>query len=196
MIGNIELAARRNQDERISRYLDGARQAAQRGAKLTSQLLAFSRNLELQTKPTDLNLLVTTMGDLLFRTIGGSVRIETVLQKDLWPAMADPSQMELVILNLALNARDAMPGGGQLTISTANSGGDDPGRPAELAHGDYVALSVSDTGTGMTEEVLKKAYEPFFTTKGVGSGTGLGLSQVYGIAKQSNGGVRIDSRIG
>ena len=108
--------------------------------------------------------------------------------------MADPSQMELVILNLALNARDAMPGGGQLTISTANSGGDDPGRPAELAHGDYVALSVSDTGTGMTAEVLKKAYEPFFTTKGVGSGTGLGLSQVYGIAKQSNGGVRIDKQ--
>ena len=132
VIGNIELAARRNQDERIRRYLDGARQAAQRGAKLTSQLLAFSRTQKLQTEPTDLNLLVTTMGDLLFRTIGGSVRIETVLQKDLWPAMADPSQMELVILNLALNARDAMPGGGRLTISTANCGGEDPGRPGEL----------------------------------------------------------------
>jgi signal transduction histidine kinase/CheY-like chemotaxis protein len=196
VIGNIELANRRNKDEKIRRYLEGARQAAQRGAKLTSQLLAFSRTQRLQTEPTDLNVLVTAMGDLLFRTIGGSVRIETVLQKDIWLAMADPTQMELVILNLALNARDAMPSGGRLTISTANVGSEDHSGPDELASGDYVALSVSDTGTGMTEEVLEKAYEPFFTTKGVGRGTGLGLSQVYGIAKQSNGGVRIDTELG
>jgi CheY-like chemotaxis protein len=104
--------------------------------------------------------------------------------------------MELVILNLALNARDAMPSGGRLTISTANVGSEDHSRPDESASGDYVALSVSDTGSGMTEEVLEKAYEPFFTTKGVGRGTGLGLSQVYGIAKQSNGGVRIDTELG
>jgi CheY-like chemotaxis protein/two-component sensor histidine kinase len=194
VIGNIELANRRNKDEKIRRYLEGARQAAQRGAKLTSQLLAFSQRL--QTEPTDLNVLVTAMGDLLFRTIGGSVRIETVLQREIWLAMADPTQMELVILNLALNARDAMPSGGRLTISTANVGAEDHSGPDELASGDYVALSVSDTGTGMTEEVLEKAYEPFFTTKGVGRGTGLGLSQVYGIAKQSNGGVRIDTELG
>ena len=196
VIGNIELAVRRNKDEGIRRYLDGAGQAAQRGAKLTSQLLAFSRTQRLQTEPTDLNGLVTSIGDLLFRTIGGSVRIETVLQKDIWLAMADPTQMELVILNLALNARDAMPGGGRLTIFTANIAAQDRNVPDDLPSGDYVALSVSDTGTGMTEEVLQKAYEPFFTTKGIGKGTGLGLSQVYGIAKQSNGSVRIDTELG
>jgi signal transduction histidine kinase/CheY-like chemotaxis protein len=196
VLGNLELAARRNQDDRIRRYLDGARQAAQRGAKLTSQLLAFSRTQTLQFESTDLNALVSTMGDLLFRTIGSSIRIETKLQMNLWPALGDPSQIELVILNLALNARDAMPGGGRLTISTANSGHEDRTRPGELASNDYVALSVGDTGTGMTPDVLKKAFEPFFTTKDVGSGTGLGLSQVYGIAKQSGGGVRIDTELG
>jgi signal transduction histidine kinase/CheY-like chemotaxis protein len=196
VIGNLELASRRNQSETIRRYLDGARQAAQRGAKLIAQLLAFSRTQSLQAEPTDLNTLVTAMGDLLFRTIGAAVRIETVLQRDLWRAMADPSQIELVILNLALNARDAMPQGGRLTISTANIDRDHDGAPGDLPPGEYVAVSVSDTGTGMTDEVLKKAYEPFFTTKGVGHGTGLGLSQVYGIAKQSNGGVRIETELG
>jgi signal transduction histidine kinase/ActR/RegA family two-component response regulator len=197
VIGNLELASRRNQAETIRRYLDGARQAAQRGAKLIAQLLAFSRIQRLQTEPTDLNTLVTAMGDLLFRTIGTAVRIETVLEKDLWPAMVDPSQLELVILNLAVNARDAMSSrGGRLTISTENIDRDHDGAPDDLAPGEYVALSVSDTGTGMTDEVLKKAYEPFFTTKGVGHGTGLGLSQVYGIAKQSNGGVRIETELG
>src|SRR5262245_30936692 len=136
------------------------------------------------------------MGDLLFRTIGSSIRIDTKLQSNLWPALGDPSQIELVILNLALNARDAMPGGGRLTISTSNSGQEDHSRPGELASNEYVTLSVSDTGSGMTQEVLKKAFEPFFTTKGVGSGTGLGLSQVYGIAKQSGGSVRIDTEVG
>ena len=145
---------------------------------------------------TDLNTLVSSMGDLLFRTIGATVRIEMILQKDLWAAMADPGQIELVLLNLALNARDAMPDGGRIIISTANSSQDDPERLPELAASDYVALSVTDTGSGMTDEVLKKAYEPFFTTKGVGRGTGLGLSQVYGIAKQSGGGVRITTTLG
>ena len=184
MLGNLELASRRTEDEKIRRYLAGATQAAQRGAKLTGQLLAFSRIQRLQTEPTDLNALVSGMGDLLFRTIGSTVRIETVLQKELWPAMIDPSQIELVILNLAINARDAMPDGGRLTITTSNANTTDP-KPAELGWGDYVVVSVSDTGLGMTEDVLKKAFEPFFTTKAVGSGTGLGLSQVYGIAKQT-----------
>jgi signal transduction histidine kinase/CheY-like chemotaxis protein len=196
VLGNLELATRRGRDESIRRFLDGAMQAAQRGAKITSQLLAFSRAQRLQTETIDLNAIVTRMGDLLFRTIGGTVRIETILEKDLWPATADPSQIESVILNLALNARDAMQSGGRLTISTANVAREDRKKPAELAAGDYVAMSVSDTGTGMTDEVLKKAFEPFFTTKPVGSGTGLGLSQVYGIAKQTGGSVSIGTKLG
>jgi signal transduction histidine kinase/CheY-like chemotaxis protein len=196
VLGNLELATRKSQDGAIRRYLDGATQAAQRGAKLTSQLLAFSRSQGLQTEPTDLNALVTGIGDLLFRTIGATVRIETALEKNLWTAMVDPSQIELIVLNLAINARDAMPEGGRITIATANAGREDRNRPAELVQADYVALSVSDTGTGMTDEVLRKAFEPFFTTKGLGSGTGLGLSQVYGVAKQCGGGVRIDTKLG
>jgi CheY-like chemotaxis protein len=136
------------------------------------------------------------MGDLLFRTIGATVRIETILEKNLWPATADRSQIESVILNLAVNARDAMPNGGRLTISTANIPRGEENKPVELAAGEYVAVCVSDTGTGMTDEVLRKAFEPFFTTKPVGSGTGLGLSQVYGIAKQTGGGVSIATKIG
>ena len=196
VLGNLELATRRGKDDNIRRYLDGATQAAHRGAKITSQLLAFSRTQRLQSEPIDLNAIVTAMGDLLFRTIGAIVRIETILEKSLWRATADPSQIESVILNLAVNARDAMPNGGRLTIATANVPHDDTGKPAELSPGDYVSVWVSDTGTGMTEEVLKKAFEPFFTTKPVGSGTGLGLSQVYGIAKQTGGTVAIDTQVG
>ena len=196
VLGNLELATRRGRDESIRRYLEGAIQAAQRGAKLTSQLLAFSRTQRLQTEPIDLNSIVTRMGDLLFQTIGATVRIESVLEKDLWRATADPSQIKSVILNLAVNARDAMADGGRLTIATANVAREDRKRPPELAAGDYVAVSVSDTGTGMTDEVLRKAFEPFFTTKAVGSGTGLGLSQVYGIAKQTGGSVSIATQVG
>jgi signal transduction histidine kinase/CheY-like chemotaxis protein len=196
VLGNLELATRRGKDEGIRRYLDGATQAARRGAKITSQLLAFSRTQRLQTEPIDLNAIVTAMGDLLFRTIGATVRIETILEGQLWQATADPSQIESVILNLAVNARDAMPDGGRLTIATANVPHSDISRPVELAPADYVRVSVSDTGTGMTEEVLRKAFEPFFTTKPVGSGTGLGLSQVYGIAKQTGGTVTIETNVG
>jgi signal transduction histidine kinase len=195
VLGNLELATRRGKDTNIKRYLEGATQAAQRGAKITSQLLAFSRTQRLQTEPIDLNAIVTAMGDLLFRTIGATVRIETVLERGLWQATADPSQIESVILNLAVNARDAMPDGGRLTITTANVPSGEQTRPAELPGGDYVSVSVSDTGTGMTEEVLRKAFEPFFTTKPVGSGTGLGLSQVYGMAKQTGGTVAIDTQL-
>jgi signal transduction histidine kinase/CheY-like chemotaxis protein len=196
VLGNLELAMRRGTDDGIRRYLEGATHAAQRGAKITSQLLAFSRTQRLQTEPIDLNSIVTRMGDLLFRTIGATIRIETMLENDLWQATADPSQIESVILNLAVNARDAMPNGGQLTIATANVPREERNKPAELAAGDYVAVCVSDTGTGMTDEVLRKAFEPFFTTKAVGSGTGLGLSQVYGIAKQTGGGVSIATKVG
>ena len=195
VLGNLELAMRRGTDDGIRRYLEGATHAAQRGAKITSQLLAFSRTQRLQTEPIDLNSIVTRMGDLLFRTIGATVQIETVLEKNLWQATADPSQMESVILNLALNARDAMPNGGRLTISTANVPREERNKPADLTAGDYVAVCVSDTGTGMTDEVLRKAFEPFFTTKAVGSGTGLGLSQVYGIARQTGGSVSIATKV-
>jgi signal transduction histidine kinase/CheY-like chemotaxis protein len=196
VLGNLELAIRRGTDDGIRRYLLGATQAAQRGAKITSQLLAFSRTQRLQTEPVDLNSIVIRMGDLLLRTIGATVRIETILENCLWQATADPSQIESVILNLAVNARDAMPNGGRLTISTLNVPREERNKPAELAAGDYVAVSVSDTGTGMTDVVLRKAFEPFFTTKAVGSGTGLGLSQVYGIAKQTGGGVSIATKVG
>ena len=196
MLGNLELALRRATDQNIRRFLEGATQAAKRGAKLTAQLLAFSRTQRLQVEPIDLNSLVTAMGDLLFRTIGGTVRIETILEKNLWSATADPTQIESIILNLAVNARDAMSAGGRLTISTANVPREERSKPSELIQGDYVAVSVSDTGSGMTDDVLEKAFEPFFTTKPVGSGTGLGLSQVYGIARQSGGTVSINTTLG
>jgi CheY-like chemotaxis protein len=196
VLGNLELATRRGKDDNIRRFLEGATQAAQRGAKITSQLLAFSRTQRLQTEAIDLNAIVTEMGDLLFRTIGATVRIETILERSLWQATADPSQIESVILNLAVNARDAMPSGGRLTITTANVPNEDKSKSADLPAGEYVSVSVSDTGTGMTQEVLRKAFEPFFTTKPVGSGTGLGLSQVYGIAKQTGGTVAIDTELG
>jgi CheY-like chemotaxis protein len=136
------------------------------------------------------------MGDLLLQTIGVTIRIETVLEKDLWAAMIDPTQFELVILNLAINSRDAMPHGGRVTIATKNISASDRHRPAGLAARDYVAISLSDTGSGMTPEVAARAFEPFYTTKAVGQGTGLGLSQVLGFAQQSGGEIRLDSRVG
>jgi signal transduction histidine kinase/CheY-like chemotaxis protein len=197
VLGNIELAARRVEDERTRQLLTGATQAAERGAKLTHQLLAFSRKQELRLEAIDLNALVSNMGDLLFRTIGATIQIDMVLQDELWPAVVDLTQVELVLLNLALNARDAMPSGGRLTVTTMNVGTEGASASQiDLPQGDFVAISVSDTGTGMTEEVLAKAFEPFFTTKELGVGTGLGLSQVYGVARQSGGGVRIESRLG
>jgi signal transduction histidine kinase len=196
VLGNIELAALRTTDQKVLNILKSAGTAAERGAKLTGQLLAFARKQHLAPKVVDLNELVSGMGDLLLQTIGVTVRIETVLEKDLWAVMIDPTQLELVILNLAINSRDAMPNGGRLTVATRNIGVSDQRRPAGLTERDYVAISVSDTGFGMTHAVAAKAFEPFFTTKAIDQGTGLGLSQVLGFAQQSGGEVRIDTRVG
>ena len=178
------------------RRLEMMQEAAERGARLTAQLLAFSRRQKLDPRPVDLNETVAGMRDLLQSTIGGSVRIETDLDPELSLAMIDPTQFELAILNLAINGRDAMEVGGTLRVATANVTLDQPIHPGDPPAGDYVMLSVADTGTGMPPEVLARAFEPFFTTKPVGKGSGLGLSQVFGLAKQSGGGVRIDTRLG
>jgi signal transduction histidine kinase len=183
-------------DGRLRQRLGYMRSAAERGAKLTDQLLSFSRRQRLEPRPLDLNVAVAGMRDLLQSTMGGSIRIETRLAADLWLAMVDPTQLELAILNLAINARDAMEVGGTLAVATRNVTLRAPGGPEDPPAGAYVAICVSDTGQGMSEEVLARAFEPFFTTKEVGKGSGLGLSQVLGFAKQSGGGVRIDSRPG
>ena len=195
--GNIEFLGRAVSDERSKRRLDMMRGAADRGARLTAQLLAFSRRQRLAPTPVELNHTVASMRDLLQSSIGGAVRIEMTLQPELWSALVDATQIELVILNLAINARDAMVVGGCLTIETANvTLTEAPARAEEPAPGAYVMVAVSDTGTGIAPDVLARVFEPFFTTKPVDKGSGLGLAQVYGFAKQSGGGVRIDTRLG
>jgi signal transduction histidine kinase len=195
--GNIEFLERAVSDDRSKRRLDLMRGAAARGANLTAQLLAFSRRQRLEPTPVDLNRTVLLLRDLLQSSLGGAVSIETTLQADLWTALADATQVELVILNLAINARDAMAVGGRLDIETANVVvTSDPTRPEQPQPGEYVMVAVSDTGTGMTPEVLARVFEPFFTTKEVGKGSGLGLPQVYGFVKQSGGGIRIDTVLG
>ena len=196
VLGNLEFIGMRSRDEATQKLVQTAVRAAERGAQLTQQLLAFARKQHLQPKPVNVNDVVGGMGGMLARTIGTTIRIEQVLDVELWPALVDPNQLELVILNLAINARDAMPVSGKLSIETANVAAGDSGRAPDLPPGDLIRVSVSDTGTGMTEEVLAKAFEPFFTTKEVGRGSGLGLSQVYGVAKQSGGDVRIRSGLG
>jgi len=196
VLGNVRQMQKTADDPATQRRLSMMAQAAERGAQLTAQMLAFSRRQRLEPRAVDLNDTVRSMRDLLQATMGGSVRIDTVLQPDLWPAMIDPTQIELVILNLAINARDAMEVGGTLTVETANVTLDAPARPEEPGAGEYVMVAVTDTGSGMSPEVLAKVFEPFFTTKEVGKGSGLGLSQVFGLAKQSGGGVRIDSTPG
>ena len=195
--GNIEFLERAVADDRSKRRLNMMRGAAERGANLTAQLLAFSRRQRLEPTPVGLNETVASMRDLLQSSIGGAVRIETTLQADLWPALVDATQIELVILNLAINARDAMAVGGTLAIETANvTVTGPPTRPEQPQPGEYVMVSVSDTGTGMAPEVLARVFEPFFTTKEVGKGSGLGLAQVFGFVKQSGGGIRIDTVLG
>ena len=172
------------------------RLAAERGAKLVSQLLAFSRRQRLEPKPIDINEALESMHDLLQSSLGGSVQINTIFRPGVWWALVDPTQIELVVLNLTINARDAMGVGGSVTIETANATLEDPQRPEEPPSGEYVVISVTDTGSGIPRDVLTKVFEPFFTTKDVGKGSGLGLSQVLGFAKQSGGGVRIETRVG
>jgi CheY-like chemotaxis protein len=172
------------------------RGAAERGARLTAQLLAFARQQPLVPRPVDVNAVVTGMEGLMQSALGRTVRIAKRLDAALWPALVDPTQIELVILNLAINARDAMPGGGELTIATRNVTLPPPHSADALPAGDYVTIRVSDSGVGMTPEVLAKAFEPFFTTKQVGAGSGLGLSQVFGTARQSGGDVTIASEPG
>ncbi len=200
VLGNISFLERdfaaRAIDGKLAERLRFMRTAAERGAKLTDQLLSFSRRQRLEPKVLDLNQAIGRMHDLLQSTIGGSIRIETSLRDGLWHALVDPTQLELAVLNLAINARDAMGVGGTLRVATRNITLGPPSSAEEPAAGDYVEVSVSDNGSGMTPAVRAQVFEPFFTTKEIGKGSGLGLSQVLGFAKQSNGGVAIDSRPG
>ncbi len=197
VIGNLDLAMDRVHHE-LRPSIEGALRAAERGAALMRQMLAFSRRQTLISEALDLNHVAAGMQQMLRRTLGEDVEIEMRLAAPLWPALADRAQVESALLNLAINARDAMPAGGKLTIETENAHLDEDYalHNAEVAPGDYVALAVTDTGTGMAPEVLEHAFEPFFTTKEIGKGTGLGLSMIYGFAKQSRGHVKIYSEVG
>jgi PAS domain S-box-containing protein len=201
VIGSLDLIQRNlanGRPERVERYIDAATTSAQRAAALTARLLAFGRRQSLDLQPTDVNTLVSGMEDLLQRTLGEQIALEAHLATNAWAACTDANQLESALLNLCINARDAMPDGGKLTIETANEHLDEryAREHAEVDPGDYVALSVSDTGTGMSAATLEKVFEPFFTTKPVGQGTGLGLSMIYGFARQSGGHVRIYSELG
>jgi PAS domain S-box-containing protein len=198
--GSLEMMATRLAQGRIDeleRFINGALGATRRAAGLTQRLLAFSRRQTLDPKPTEMNALVNGMLDLIVRSVGPGVEVETVGAAGLWTTYVDSSQLENALLNLCINARDAMPDGGKLTIETANRWMDEAAaRQRGLDAGQYVSLCVSDTGTGMTPEVIARAFDPFFTTKPIGQGTGLGLSMVYGFAGQSGGAARIYSEVG
>jgi PAS domain S-box-containing protein len=200
VIGSLDLIERNlasGRMERVHRYIEAANTSAQRAAALTARLLAFGRRQSLDLLPTDVNTLVRGMEDMLHRTLGEHVEVETHLAADLWPAVSDVSQLENALLNLCINARDAMANGGKLTVETANTQLDAQyaGAHAEVTAGDYIVLSVSDTGTGMAPATIAKVFEPFFTTKPIGQGTGLGLSMIYGFARQAGGHVRIYSEL-
>ena len=199
--GNVDVARRHlgeAGEPRVLRALGNALVGAERAATLTQRLLAFSRRQPLNPRPIDVNRLVTGMSELLHRTLGETVAVETMLAAGLWRVEVDPNQLENAVLNLAVNARDAMPDGGKLTIETANIRIDREaaGRPGQVPPGQYVSLCVSDNGSGMSAETVHRAFEPFFTTKEVGKGTGLGLSMVYGFVTQSGGHVQIHSEEG
>jgi PAS domain S-box-containing protein len=200
VMGSLDLLGRRigDMDARAKRYADAAMEGAKRAASLTQRLLAFSRQQPLQPESLDPNRLVAGMSDMLRHSIGADIRLETVLTAGPWRIHVDPNQLESVILNLAVNARDAMPKGGRLTIETQNTHLDARYVAAEMGvpAGQYVLIAVTDTGDGMTADVIAKAFDPFFTTKDIGRGTGLGLSQVYGFVKQSGGHVKIYSEPG
>ena len=200
IMGSLDLLGRRVEQGRVAelgRYIGVAQDAARRAATLTHRLLAFSRQQTLDPKPTDVNGLVAGMEELVQRTVGPAIIVEVAPAPDLWPTLVDPNQLENALLNLCINARDAMPGGGRLAVATANRVLD--GAEAlelELDAGEYVSMCVADTGTGMGPEVVAKAFDPFFTTKPPGQGTGLGLSMIYGFVRQSGGQARISSAPG
>ncbi|WP_237182913.1 ATP-binding protein [Roseomonas marmotae] len=199
VIGSLDLLQIRlaqGRTEQLDRYIGMARMGAERAAALTHRLLAFSRRQTLEPKPTDLNHLIHGMIELIRSTIGPEIEIVTDLHDALWPTLCDPHQLENALLNLCINARDAMPAGGRLVIGTGHASltSADTGASHENGPGDYATLCVSDTGTGMSPEVIARAFDPFFTTKPLGQGTGLGLSMIYGFIQQSGGHIRIDSR--
>ncbi len=200
IVGSLDLLQTRlnqGRTDNVARYINAAMTSANRAAALTHRLLAFARRQPLIPESVDVNQLVVSLEDLLRRTIGESIDLEITASDDLWRTLCDPNQLESALLNLAINARDAMPDGGKLTISTATASlGNVTADTPALSPGDYVCIAVSDTGVGMSAQVAARAFDPFFTTKPIGQGTGLGLSMIYGFARQSNGHVTIDSRLG
>lgn len=198
IVGNLEMTMKHLSDDKVSKFSSTAMSAAMRGADLTRQLLAFSRKQDLRIEKVDLNLLTETMQELLQRTLGETIQVETRLSDDLWPATGDAGQIESVLLNLSLNARDAMPNGGQISITTSNAPltGELVSERPNISPRDYVMLALSDNGDGMAPETLDRVFDPFFTTKEVGKGTGLGLSMVHGFVEQSGGYVDIESELG
>ena len=196
VIGSVTMARKRVDDERVQALLQNALHGAERGAKLTAQLLAFSRRQRLETRPVDVNDMLRRMEGLLATTLGTAVSVRLDLRDGLPAAVADPTQLELAVLNLAINARDAMASGGRLEITTRDTTIHEAGDPNAPEPGRYVEVCVADDGSGMSPEILARAFEPFFTTKPVGKGSGLGLSQVLGLAKQMGGGLRVDTAPG
>src|SRR6202011_613096 len=199
IVGSLDLLQiRLNQGrtDNAARYIEAAMISANRARALTHRLLAFARRQPLIPKGVDVNQLIVSLEDLLRRTIGETIDLKIVAADDLWCTLCDPNQLESALLNLAINARDAMPEGGKLAISSANARPDGVTAAAPaLPPGDYICIAVTDTGTGMSAEVAARAFDPFFTTKPIGQGTGLGLSMIYGFARQSNGHVTIDSKL-
>jgi PAS domain S-box-containing protein len=199
VLSGLSLLQRRLEkgDTDVGKYITAAREAAHRAAGLTQRLLAFSRQQSLSPQALNANKMVSEMSELLRRTLGETIHLETVLAGGLWQVHADANQLENAVVNLAVNARDAMPEGGRLTIETANCHLDDAyASEHAIPAGQYVMVAVTDTGSGMAPDVVAKAFDPFFTTKGVGKGTGLGLSQVFGFVKQTGGHVKIYSELG
>ncbi|WP_036986243.1 ATP-binding protein, partial [Pseudomonas sp. URMO17WK12:I4] len=200
ILGSLELIQRKlpaNDHPQLARFVDAAIASANRGASLTHRLLAFARRQSLDLRPVQVNTLVCALEDLLVRTLGEQIALEIQLADDLWPTRSDSHQLENALINLAINARDAMPDGGTLRIETRNTQlGESEAHNYQVPPGDYLLLSVSDTGCGMPEEIIRHAFEPFFTTKPVGQGTGLGLPMVYGFVKQTGGYLHMESQVG